>query len=564
MRALPAPSLILDGEAIALRADGRPHPFQVTMRRFGRKLDVEALRGELPLSVFFFDCLLRDGEPLVDRPARASATTLLRAALPPSIVTPSLDHGGRGSRRRRSTPTRWRSGHEGVMAKALDAPYEAGRRGAGWLKVKRAHTLDLVVLAAEWGSGRRKGWLSNLHLGARDPASGGFVMLGKTFKGLTDEMLEWQTQRAARARDRAATTWTVHVRPELVVEIAFNDVQESPHYPGGLALRFARVKGYRPDKRPEEADTIDTVRAHLREKPGMKTPRRLAAPTSSGSTRRPIALGLERVARGSRRGWSPSSHCPVITVGGTNGKGSTCAMLESILRAGGLPHRPLHLAASAALQRARAHRAASKPPTTRCAEASRRWRRRAADVPLTYFEFGTLAALLAFRAEQDRGGDPRGRPRRPARRGQRRRRRLRGADQRRHRPRRLPRRRPRDRSAARRPASSAPAARRSSPSRDPPQSVLDARRATSCCSGKDFGFSRSEGQWTYWGPRGRRARARAIRRCAARIQLRNAAAALCALDALRELPVAMQDVRRGLAEVDAARRASRCCPAARR
>jgi DNA ligase-1 len=150
-------------------------------------------------------------------------------------------------------------GHEGLMAKALGAPYESGRRGAGWLKIKAAHTLDLVVLAAEWGSGRRKGWLSNLHLGARDPG-GGFVMLGKTFKGLTDEMLEWQT-REFLARETRRDDWTVHVRPELVVEIAFNDVQESSQYPGGMALRFARVKGYRPDKRPDEADTLDAVRA---------------------------------------------------------------------------------------------------------------------------------------------------------------------------------------------------------------------------------------------------------------------------------------------------------------
>jgi DNA ligase-1 len=145
------------------------------------------------------------------------------------------------------------------MAKATDAPYESGRRGAGWLKLKRARTLDLVVLAAEWGSGRRRGRLSNLHLGARDPAGGGFVMLGKTFKGLTDEMLAWQTQ-AFLEREVARDEWTVHVRPELVVEIAFNDLQESPQYPGGLALRFARVKGYRPDKRAQDADTIDTVR----------------------------------------------------------------------------------------------------------------------------------------------------------------------------------------------------------------------------------------------------------------------------------------------------------------
>jgi DNA ligase-1 len=250
--------LVLDGEAIALRRDGRPHPFQVTMRRFGRKLDVDGLRGELPLSVFFFDCLLRDGEALVDRGAR-ERHDILRQLLPSSIVTPSLItadlaaaeafHAGALAR-----------GHEGLMAKALGAPYESGRRGAGWLKIKAAHTLDLVVLAAEWGSGRRRGWLSNLHLGARDPQTGGFVMLGKTFKGLSDETLEWQT-REFLAREAGRDEWTVHVRPELVVEIAFNDVQESPHYPGGMALRFARVKGYRPDKRAEEADTIDTVRA---------------------------------------------------------------------------------------------------------------------------------------------------------------------------------------------------------------------------------------------------------------------------------------------------------------
>jgi DNA ligase-1 len=150
-------------------------------------------------------------------------------------------------------------GHEGVMVKALDAPYEAGRRGAGWLKVKRAHTLDLVVLAAEWGHGRRRGWLSNLHLGARDPA-GGFVMLGKTFKGMTDAMLEWQTEHLLELEERR-DAHTVHVRPELVVEVAFDGVQASTRYPGGVALRFARVKGYRPDKRPDEADTIETVRA---------------------------------------------------------------------------------------------------------------------------------------------------------------------------------------------------------------------------------------------------------------------------------------------------------------
>jgi DNA ligase 1 len=257
MKSAKADSLILDGEVIALRADGRPHPFQLTMRRFGRKLDVEALRGELPLSVFFFDCLYLDRAPLVDRPA-CERHDRLRAVLPASIVTPSLIT-------REIAPAEkfyqgaLAQGHEGIMAKALDAAYEAGRRGAGWLKVKRARTLDLVVLAAEWGSGRRRGWLSNLHLGARDPRSGGFVMLGKTFKGLTDALLEWQT-REFLERETHRDDYTVYLRPELVVEIAFNDLQESPHYPGGLALRFARVKGYRPDKRADDADTIDTVR----------------------------------------------------------------------------------------------------------------------------------------------------------------------------------------------------------------------------------------------------------------------------------------------------------------
>jgi DNA ligase 1 len=256
-----ADSLILDGEAIALRADGRPHPFQITMRRFGRKLDNEALRGELPLSVFFFDCLLRNGEALVDRDA-AERRRILEESLPAALLTPSLTTGD-PARAEAFQADALARGHEGLMAKALGAPYESGRRGACWLKVKSAHTLDLVVIAVEWGSGRRKGWLSNLHLGARDPATGGFVMLGKTFKGLTDETLEWQTRELLARRidpPGGRDDWTVYVRPELVVEIAFNDVQQSPHYPAGMALRFARVKGYRPDKRAEEADTVDTVR----------------------------------------------------------------------------------------------------------------------------------------------------------------------------------------------------------------------------------------------------------------------------------------------------------------
>jgi DNA ligase-1 len=257
MRALSARELILDGEAIALAPDGRPQPFQVTMRRFGRKLDVEAMRAQMPLSSLFFDCLLCEGQSLVDRPARERFARL-DDALPAQLIVPRLVTSEVAAAQAFYAQALAR-GHEGVMAKALDAPYEAGSRGAGWLKIKRVRTLDLVVLAAEWGHGRRQGWLSNLHLGARDPA-GGFVMLGKTFKGLTDEILEWQT-RELLAREAGRDAYTVQVRPELVVEIAFNDLQASPQYPGGLALRFARVKGYRPDKRVEEADTIETVRA---------------------------------------------------------------------------------------------------------------------------------------------------------------------------------------------------------------------------------------------------------------------------------------------------------------
>jgi ATP-dependent DNA ligase I len=256
-RASPRHSLILDGEAIALKPDGFPHSFQMTMRRFGRKLEVEAMRRELPLSVLFFDCLLRDGEALVDLPAqerfRALSESLTASAIIPRLVTGEADDA------KRFFDEALRHGHEGLMAKALNGRYEAGRRGAGWIKIKRPNTLDLVVLAAEWGNGRRKGWLSNLHLGARDPVNGGFVMLGKTFKGLTDEMLEWQTSEFLK-REAKRDDWTVYLKPEIVVEVAFNEVQESSQYPGGLALRFARVKAYRPDKRVEEADTIDEVR----------------------------------------------------------------------------------------------------------------------------------------------------------------------------------------------------------------------------------------------------------------------------------------------------------------
>jgi DNA ligase-1 len=260
VKALPARELVLDGEVIALASDGKPLSFQVTMSRFGRRLDVEALRAELPLTPFFFDILWHDGEPMLDRPL-SERLQRLDEVLPAEMRVPRLVTGTVEEATRFDSDARAR-GHEGVMVKSPTAPYAAGRRGSAWLKVKTARTLDLVVLAVEWGSGRRQGWLSNLHLGARDPATNAFVMLGKTFKGMTDEMLEWQTKEFL-AREVRRDGHIVFVRPELVVEVAFNDVQRSSQYPGGVALRFARVKGYRPDKRAAEADTIDVVRAFL-------------------------------------------------------------------------------------------------------------------------------------------------------------------------------------------------------------------------------------------------------------------------------------------------------------
>ncbi len=257
VRAVPARDLILDGEVIALRPDGRPHPFQVTMRRFGRTREVARTRLDLPLTPFFFDCLYADGTPLLDAPLEQRTAVLHELA--GSLAVPRLVHPTRDAARAFAHGALER-GHEGVMAKSLTAPYAAGRRGAAWLKVKQARTLDLVVLAAEWGHGRRRGWLSNLHLGARDPERQAFVMLGKTFKGLTDEMLAWQTERLQQL-EIGRDAYTVHVRPELVVEIAFNEIQESPTYAGGLVLRFARVRRYRTDKSAAEADTIAAVRA---------------------------------------------------------------------------------------------------------------------------------------------------------------------------------------------------------------------------------------------------------------------------------------------------------------
>lgn len=264
VRALPARALVLDGEAIAMREDGTPHSFQTTMKRFSRKPSAEE-RGER-LSAFFFDALHVDGVDLLDAPASARIAAL-HALVPeaqrlPRIVTgdPEVAHA--------FIDRAIEAGHEGAVAKALEAPYQAGRRGAGWLKIKRAHTVDLVVLAVEWGGGRRKGKLSNLHLGARG-ADGGLVMLGKTFKGMTDEMLAFQTEKLL-ALETHRDDFTVYVRPELVVEVAFDGLQTSPHYPGGVALRFARVKRYRLDKLASQADTLEEVQRVARFSPAQR------------------------------------------------------------------------------------------------------------------------------------------------------------------------------------------------------------------------------------------------------------------------------------------------------
>ncbi len=252
VRSLPVGQIVLDGEAIALDATGRARPFQETSSRAARRgAPVTALNP------YFFDLLHLDGTDLLDEPGRTRWAALAQAVphelLVGRVMVSTVDEATA------AFDAALEGGHEGVVVKAAEAPYDVGRRGAGWVKVKPRHTLDLVVLAAEWGHGRRRGWLSNLHLGARDPRTGGFVMLGKTFKGLTDELLRWQTEKFLElATERGE--WVVTVRPELVVEIAFDGVQTSPRYPGGVALRFARVLRYREDKPASEADTIDDVR----------------------------------------------------------------------------------------------------------------------------------------------------------------------------------------------------------------------------------------------------------------------------------------------------------------
>lgn len=256
VRAMPARDLILDGEVLSFNAAGRPNPFQITMRRFGRRLDVERLREQLPVKPVWFDALYVNGGSLIDE-AQQKRFATLESIAGAEMVAPHLFTANR-DRAEAFVKQALSNGHEGVMAKAATAPYAAGARGQSWLKIKQARTLDLVILAAEWGSGRRQGWLSNLHLGARDVVNGGFAMLGKTFKGLTDEMLAWQTQEFLKI-EVARDSYTVYLEPRIVAEIAFNEIQVSSRYPSGLALRFARVKRYRPDKQAASADTFQTV-----------------------------------------------------------------------------------------------------------------------------------------------------------------------------------------------------------------------------------------------------------------------------------------------------------------
>jgi ATP-dependent DNA ligase I len=262
---LTVSDVVLDGEAVALRADGRPHPFQVTSARAASQSGAAGEAGPVPLSLFLFDVLHLDGTDLIDVPAHERFSRLA-AVTPAELVIPRLVTAELAEAEQFFAAAIDR-GHEGVVVKSLDAPYGAGRRGSEWIKVKPRHTLDLLVLGAEWGHGRRQGWLSNLHLGARDPATGRAIMLGKTFKGLTDALLAWQTDRLLELADPplrdadGPRRGVVRVRPELVVEIAFDGVQASTRYPGGVTLRFARVLRYRPDKNAADADTIDAVRA---------------------------------------------------------------------------------------------------------------------------------------------------------------------------------------------------------------------------------------------------------------------------------------------------------------
>ena len=253
--ALPATRAVFDGEVIALAPGGRPEPFQVTGARTASTTDPVVLRERVPLTTFLFDVLHLDGHDLVDEPAGHRWAVLADVA--PHLVVPQFITDDAAAAQD-FFAAQVAVGHEGVVLKSLEVPYAAGRRGAGWVKVKPRHTLDLVVLAVEWGSGRRRGWLSNIHLGARDAQTGGLVMLGKTFKGMTDEVLAWQTERFLELETHREGH-VVFVRPEQVVEIAYDGVQRSTRYPGGVALRFARVLRYRDDKPVAEIDTVPSI-----------------------------------------------------------------------------------------------------------------------------------------------------------------------------------------------------------------------------------------------------------------------------------------------------------------
>ncbi|OQY95392.1 MAG: hypothetical protein B6D41_06235 [Chloroflexi bacterium UTCFX4] len=257
-REIRAHDAILEGEVIAIDANGRTRPFQILMRRVGRERDVETMQREIPVKLFLFDCLYRDGESLLDAPNTARWNELEKIAgnIPrvPRRVIETVDDGEKFLRDARA------QGHEGVMAKNLQSPYTPGERGKQWLKLKPVHTLDLIIVASEWGYGRRHGWLSNQHLAARDEMTGEFLEVGKTFKGLTDQEMKTLTPRLLELKTHQ-TRGTVYVQPKIVVEVAFNNVQQSPTYKSGVALRHARIVAFRTDKAPTDIETVQTLRA---------------------------------------------------------------------------------------------------------------------------------------------------------------------------------------------------------------------------------------------------------------------------------------------------------------
>jgi DNA ligase 1 len=254
---IDATSFLIEGEVVAVSRGGKPLPFQELMRRFRRVHDISALQREIPLRLYLFDVLFLEGEELIDKPYSERWRRLANLA-PSSLLAPRIVTSERKDVERFMQES-LKAGHEGLMAKALDSDYTPGHRGKKWFKIKPAETLDLVIVAAEWGSGRRRGWLSNYHLGARNPDTGGYEMLGKTFKGLTDNEFKQVTRRLLGLK-LSENEWVVHVQPQIVVEVAFNEIQRSPHYKSGFALRFARITRFRDDKDPESSDSIQRVR----------------------------------------------------------------------------------------------------------------------------------------------------------------------------------------------------------------------------------------------------------------------------------------------------------------